>query len=234
MRLLQLALLAGGFATTALGGRETSFQRHLDSPVQHHPIAVDAAGYAIVDKATHGRISKRWLGAAPDANLWPGKTVRFCYETQGCRDRLHVRFKVAMKLWRAAGLGSDQYKMIEVAEPGISCTGHDQRATILVIKCATAASPSMWSNVGMPVVNGRSGDYVGPVSHLSDEAVLAAPDAMGIAHEIGHIWGLQHEMQYVGFWCQPYNIWPPYNQAESEAATAFGKTFESTCKNIKG
>lgn len=235
MRLLQLALLAGGFAATALGGRETSFQRHLDSPVQHHPIAVDAAGYAIVDKATHGRISKRWLGAPRDANLWPQKTVRFCYETQGCRDRLHVRFKVAMKLWRTVGLGADQYKMIEVADPGISCTSHNERATILVIECAPASSVSMWAHVGMPVVNAAMpGDYVGPVAHLSDRDILPAPGAMKIAHEIGHVWGLKHESQYVGFWCQPYNIWPPGNQAESEAATAFGKTFESTCKNIIG
>lgn len=231
MRLLQLALLAGGFAATALGGRETSFQRHLDSPVQHHPIAVDAAGYAIVDKATHGRISKRWLGNDPRVGLWPDSTVRFCYETAGARAKLHARFHAAIKLWRAAGLNKDKYKMIEHADPGFSCTSHDDRATMLVIHYTS--EDSMYATPGMPVVDGTDDEYFGPVANLGDSS---APEkgAFTIAHEIGHVWGLQHEMQYAGFWSRPYSSWGPFDQAASYDATAFGKSFESTCRNIVG
>lgn len=227
MRLLPLALLAGGFATTALG----SLQRHLDRPVQHQPIAVDAAGYAIVDKATHGRISKRWLGAAPGTNLWPDSTIRFCYETAGGRVKLHARFKAAMKLWRTAGLGPDKYKMIEYAEPGASCTSHDERATILVIHYTS--ENYMYATPGMPVVDGTSDSYFGPVALLSDTPVPTG-DAVSIAHEIGHMWGLHHEMKFAGFWSRPYTMWGPFDYAASESVTAFGKTFQSTCKNLKG
>lgn len=231
MRLLQLCLLAGGFATTALGGREASLHRHLDSPVQHQPIAVDAAGYAIVDKATHGRISKRWVGVAPSVGLWPDSTVRFCYETAGGRVKLHARFKAAMKLWRAAGLGEDKYKMIEYAEPGASCTSHAERATILVVHFTS--EDIMYATPGMPVVDGTSDEYIGPVANLGDHSGLAEA-AMTIAHEIGHIWGLSHETKFAGFWSRPYTMWGPFDQAASESVTAFGKTFQTTCKNIIG
>jgi hypothetical protein len=234
---LQLALLlAGGFATTALGGSavwEASLPRILSTPVEHHPIAVDAAGYAIVDEEAHSRISKRWLGAKSrtgNMGLWPERTVRFCYETQEGRDKLHERFKAATKLWHAAGLKKDKYKMVEAANPGATCTGHAERAAILVIEYNDEENPAeMYAHAGLPVVDGIDPDYIGPVANLHDKWNPQA-GAISIAHEIGHVWGLDHEQQYRGFWSTPYNTWGSEDQATSEAETVFGKHFN--CENI--
>ncbi len=177
----------------------------LGPPHLADPVALDAAGYAITDNATHGaRLSRRYgnviaqAGTAPN-QLWPDKTISYCYETEAAGTQLHEYVKAAIDLWANNGLSGIAYKYIQVAAAGPACVNYTPRAKVLVISYNTQGR--MRTTNGMPALDPGTPSYIGPAMTLSDRSDIGTLDAVSnIAHEIGHAWGLLHEHQNPYFW----------------------------------
>ncbi|KAM7185748.1 hypothetical protein V8F20_011685 [Naviculisporaceae sp. PSN 640] len=234
LRALSVAILGLLGATNVLAGSaiwETKLN-HARRVVAHEPVPVDSAGYAINEE--HAAVNtikkrsqhrKRWIAEREyegnRGGRWPDRTVLYCWETMGGKILMDRYLREALKLWDAAGLRKDRYIWEEVAQPGTACTQHPNRANHLVIMYDAEKKYLNWfggnsATVGLDP-NGRSNLKIGHSYHFAQTAGL-------IAHEVGHVWGLDHEMTHPGYWSEPYN--------EDFPGTVFGDNF--FCENIIG
>lgn len=141
--------------------------------------------------------------------------VRRRTETGACsaaRGALHRSLIAATNLWKTAGLASAAYKYKEIADPGSSCTGHEDRHQILVISITpdqwTTDQDAGYATVGVPALDDRKPDYVGPEMYINHNLYVAEGKTRfvaTIAHELGRVWGLYHEHQNKLVWELPYS-----------------------------
>ncbi|KAI6351486.1 hypothetical protein MCOR25_009898 [Pyricularia grisea] len=182
-------------------------------------IQADPSGHAVKDALVrrHLAVKKRYLTIDPnlgDSKPWPDKTIKYCYESKAARRNLHSYFVQAANMWKTAGLASGVYKYSEVADPGTSCTGHQDRDKILVVRITPddeqpgIETSAGYATLGIEPVNAAT-DYVGPEMYINTDlrAVEGRTRFIGtVAHEIGHVWGLYHEHQNPMFWQSPYSL----------------------------
>lgn len=184
----------------------------------HHDVIItaDESGYAVKGAvARRDLLQKRYYAMKPDSirKRWPQRTISYCYESTAARGAIHTSLIAAANLWKTAGLASGAYKYKEIADPGSSCTGHEDRHQILVI----SITPDQWTSdqdagsatVGMPALNDLKPDYVGPEMYINHNLYVAEGKTRfvaTIAHELGHVWGLYHEHQNRLFWDAPYSF----------------------------
>ncbi|KZL71574.1 hypothetical protein CI238_12142 [Colletotrichum incanum] len=204
---LALTLLIAGFGVQA-GNPVWESTVKLQAPHPVEQLAVDVAGYAIRDNATHAQaMAKRYVAMRPQAGpgkakLWPDKTISYCYATEEARTILYDYLLAATREWQRKGLFRDVYKYSEVADPGASCTGNSQREKILVISYNNLGLLS--TTLGQPSLDDNDEDYKGPNMALSERNDVGMLDVVSnIAHELGHAWGLTHEHQNPYFWAPP-------------------------------
>ncbi|KAK2032538.1 hypothetical protein LX32DRAFT_636256 [Colletotrichum zoysiae] len=229
-------LLAGIFIfltvlVRAARGGSATWQPQLSHDSRNVKITADASGYAAKDAvARRDLLQKRYMAMVPDEQRrrWPESTISYCYESTAARGNLHRYLIAATNLWKMAGLVSPVYKYKEVADPGSSCTGHEDRHQILVI----SITPDEWSGqaagsatVGVPALDDTNPGYEGPTMYINSElrAVEGKTRFVAtIAHELGHVWGLYHEHQNPSFWEYPYS---------SRRGNVFGSNFH--CARFK-
>ncbi|KAK1984914.1 hypothetical protein LZ30DRAFT_710251 [Colletotrichum cereale] len=212
-------LLAGTFiflTVLARAARGGSAVWQPQPPHDNHGVVItaDASGYAVKNAvARRDIVQKRYLAMRSDETRgrWPERTISYCYESTAARGNLHKALIAASNLWKTAGLASDVYKYREVADPGTSCTEHQDRDQILVIKITadewdTGSAGS--ATVGIPALDDSNPGYKGPEMYIN--SYLRAEEGSTrfiatIAHELGHVWGLYHEHQNKLFWEYPYS-----------------------------
>ncbi|KAL5888471.1 hypothetical protein ACKVWC_003735 [Pyricularia oryzae] len=209
-------------------------------------IQADPSGHAVKDALVrrHLAVKKRYLTIDPnlgDASPWPDKTINYCYESKAARKNLHKDFVEASKMWKTAGLAAGVYKYKEVASPGSPCTGHADRAKILVVRITPGdppeegedtpeegENPAGWATLGIEPLNADS-SYKGPEMYINtDLRYKGSGESRSrfvgtVAHELGHVWGLYHEHQNPLFWELPYS---------SSDGKVFGKNW--FCQKVRG
>lgn len=156
---------------------------------------------------------KRWVTIMPKtngvSNLWPDKTIKFCFDSVESRGLFYENIIKGMDLWHQAGLDSS-FKMTEVSDK--DCFDQSKRSEILFISQGKGLSTSV----------GFSDDNTMMLSNSADMGMLNV--LSNVAHEIGHAWGLYHEHQNIYFWDAPYVF------------GSSGKLFGASnfhCKNLK-
>ncbi|KAM7219725.1 hypothetical protein V8F06_004938 [Rhypophila decipiens] len=251
-----LVALLGLVATNVLAGSPIweSKLNHPEHVVQHDQVPIDSAGYAIVGeqepsvtnilKRSENR--KRWIaenenGASRDTS-WPDRTIKYCFETQRGRQLLGKYVSEAIKMWDAAGLRKDRYKIEEVPAVGSACVNHPNVKDFLVIRFRPYKG-------GLGLFGGNSAS-VGKVTDPDEQStmdisftpgVTGGKTAGDIAHEFGHVWGLEHEMQNPGFWDRRYGPYPGPHLTNENSQNATDKlladqdrgglTPDDLCKN---
>lgn len=169
-------------------------------PYQQPLPDVNMAGYAVRDNATARHLERRYLAMKPkagpgQAQLWPDKTISYCFASQYDRDKLVAPFLQAVQEWRSAGL-DHTFTFNEAAGPG-QCG--KQRSKLLVISYNTEGK--LGTTVGFQSLDPGKPDYKGPSMLLSDNTDVGMLNVVAnYAHEIGHAWGLFHEHQNRWFW----------------------------------
>ncbi|TLD22916.1 hypothetical protein PspLS_07508 [Pyricularia sp. CBS 133598] len=201
-------------------------------------IQADPSGHAVKDDLVrrHLAVKKRWLIIDPagqgDSRPWPDKTIKYCYESKAARRNLHTYIVEAARMWKTAGLASGEYKYSEVADPGTACTGHTDRARILVVRITLDQSvPGVddtsagYATLGVEPLNADS-SYKGPEMYINTDlrATEGKTRFIGtVAHELGHVWGLYHEHQNPKFWELPFS---------ASGGQVFGKNW--FCDKVRG
>lgn len=168
--------------------------RFSSSDISSQPFGTIAANGTNRDPFSHGggrAPGKRWvtIEAKTDkvSNLWPDKTIKFCFKDTQTRDRFYNLIIKGMDLWYQAGLDSS-FKMTEVSRN--DCT--DKRSEVLVVSQGEHLTTSVGRSTVASMMLSDS-DQTGMLNVLSN-----------VAHEIGHAWGLYHEHQNPNFWDAPY------------------------------
>lgn len=189
--------------------------------MQHEPIPIDSAGYAVVqdepavdDILKRSENHKRWVALDEDKGnrgvKWPDNTIRYCFETAVGRAILGLYVREAIRLWDLAGLRHDRYRFHEVDAVGSECKKQEN----LVIRYRAGAAGlfilgDMSAYLGKMTGEDEDGAQYQSEMDVSFQPSLSSPGtAGGIAHEFGHVWGLTHEFQNPGFWSRPYGPWP--------------------------
>ncbi|OTB01252.1 hypothetical protein M426DRAFT_25831 [Hypoxylon sp. CI-4A] len=167
-----------------------------------------------------------WVGIATgtgnaDVQLWPEKTIRYCYEDDNTRSILNNDLMAAAQKWIDAGLDEDRFKYVEVSRT--ECT--DNRPNVLLVKYSMPGpGPGQSSMFTTPAKIPANGNLHGPTMTLTDDENMGMLDKVAnYAHELGHAWGLVHEHQNPYFW-------------ESALGGESGSTFGShnfNCRNLK-
>ncbi|KFY47844.1 hypothetical protein V495_01789 [Pseudogymnoascus sp. VKM F-4514 (FW-929)] len=129
---------------------------------------------------------------------WPGKTVRYCYENEDTKSRLHSQLMEAHERWVTAGLSS-KFKLVPAKPEECQEKPYD----VLHIKYS-GETGGISTFVGFPgpdnsIRDGEDGKV--PSMVLSDTTTKGMLDPVSnYAHELGHAWGLFHEHQNPAFW----------------------------------
>jgi len=231
-----LVAILGLLATKVLGGSsiwEAKLNHH-QHVVQHETVPTDSAGYAIVHnepsvdnimKRSENR--KRWIAENEHSGWrgenWPGRTIRYCFETAKGRLLLGGYVREAIRMWDAAGLRHDRYIFDEVEAVGPACVNHPDIMNFLLVRYRP-------HKFGLGFLGGNAAsvglrpDGKQSTMDISFTPAISGPRTAGdIAHEFGHVWGLDHEMQNPGFWTREYGPYP---------GEVFGDNF--LCANIPG
>lgn len=96
----------------------------------------------------------------------------------------------------------------------------DNRAEVLLIKYNDQGKLS--ASTGIPPLDPKDKDYVGPIMNLSDREDVGMLDVVAnYAHELGHVWGLLHEHQNPAWWGSLYNY------------GGYKQLFTFNCQNLK-
>lgn len=224
--LAAVTLLAVG----VIGGNplwESGVRLQAPRPVQR--IAIDSSGHAMVEakNGSHSNavaLGKRWVIPHHNAaSPWPDRTISYCYATPEARAELNDYFVRAQRAWENAGLATNDWKYKETATPGKDCTDHPDRASTLVIYQHETA---LLSTIGLQRTHPDRPDYLGPRMVLSTREDIGALDiTTNVAHELGHVWGLQHEHQNKWFWEKPVG--------ESSQAHIPFQVANFNCHNLK-
>ena len=148
--------------------------------------------------------------------VWPNSEIRYCFENEATKEKLIYTLQYALSRWFENGLPAEHFKMTEVSDA--EC--RDNRAEVLLIKYNDQGKLS--THVGIPPLNPKEKDYVGPIMNLSDREDVGMLDVVAnYAHELGHAWGLLHEHQNPAWWGSPYNY------------GGFRQLFTFNCQNLK-
>jgi hypothetical protein len=185
---------------------------------------------SISDNATDAKnehhLWKRYVTVAAgtgnaDIQLWPAKTIKYCFENSNARSILFDDLMDAVQRWYASGLPEDQFKYQEVSAS--ECTSN--RANVLLIKySAPGTGPGQSSMATTPAKVPRGPGVDGPTMVLTDDDTMGHLDKVAnYAHELGHAWGLYHEHQNPYFWESAYG---------NEDGSRFGAT-NFNCQNLK-
>lgn len=127
---------------------------------------------------------------------WPDSTIYYCFDTSDSRDKLKDPVVQAMKIWYAAGLPEEKFKMVELTDSRCQ----SERSDILMI----TYSDHLSSSVGKIPANPQIG-VAGPNMNLVVDSTVGMLDPIAnIAHELGHAWGLYHEHQRPELWDGQY------------------------------
>ncbi|KAI7782832.1 uncharacterized protein LA080_012873 [Diaporthe eres] len=214
MLLASIAIFISVFVPAVRGGSAV-WQPQLQHNNHDLVVTAEESGYAVKGGlARRDLLQKRYFAMKPDPvrRRWPQRTISYCYESTAARGALHKSLIAATNLWKTAGLASAAYKYKEIADPGSSCTGHEDRHQILVISITpdqwTTDQDAGYATVGVPALDDRKPDYVGPEMYINHNLYVAEGKTRfvaTIAHELGHVWGLYHEHQNKLFWELPYS-----------------------------
>ncbi|TLS28584.1 hypothetical protein PpBr36_00268, partial [Pyricularia pennisetigena] len=191
-----LAALAG---LHPVQGGSAAWQPQLGHSTKRDVVSqADPSGHAVKDALVRRHLAvKRYLTIDPnlcDLKPWPDKTTKYCYES------------TAANMWKTAGLAAGVYKCSEVADPGTACTGHQDRAKLLVPVPGVEYTPG-YATVGIEPLNAND-ECKGPEMYINwdlREVEGGTGFLSTVAHEMGHVWGLYHEHQNPLFWQMPYS-----------------------------
>lgn len=154
---------------------------------------------------------KRWVTIQSKtggvSNLWPDKTIKFCFEDTQSRGLFYDNIIKGMDLWYQAGLDSS-FRMTEVSDSDCK----DKRSEVLLVS----------QGKGLLTSVGFSEDNTMVLSNSAEMGMLNV--LSNVAHEIGHAWGLYHEHQNINFWDAPYVF--------GSSGRLFGAS-NFHCKNLK-
>ena len=158
------------------------------------------------ENATAYTLEKRWVGVHSgsgdaDTRLWPGKTIKYCFDNDDAKSRLFEDLKDGVERWYASGLPED-FKFVEVG--ATACTS-DRNNVLLIKYSAPGTGPGQSVMATSPALPPLSGIGQGPTMTLTDDETMGMLDKVAnYAHELGHAWGLHHEHQNPFYWEQAY------------------------------
>lgn len=124
--------------------------------------------------------------------IWPDKTLRYCYSDSRARDIIEPYIQGAVDIWHAGGL-SDEFQMKEIKL--YECL--PERAKTLYVRLG---DHGFATSMGRQTPDGEDG----PVMQLSLPPDEFLNHYVMVVHQIGHAWGLAHEHQNPVIWAESH------------------------------
>lgn len=220
---LLFALAGAAQASSQLFQPRISRYDHLEDISSNHTLTRRALDELSNPSPIDARsIEKRYLiPSLGRLRPWPNNEVRYCFETEADKAALFGNLKDAIDRWWYAGLDQRFYKWTEVSAE--ECKA--KRSTTLLIKRTNDLGHA--TTYGFAPADPANYNF-GPEMELNDGDWGGYDTKVGtFAHEIGHVWGLDHEHQNPNYWRQEDGF------AYANKGEVFGKD-NFFCQNIIG
>lgn len=229
---LLLAVLAA--STGALAGHGL-FEPKITGQPRSSQLGVSTLGASdsipLTDSITaNATIHKRWLGfkagsGNADDKLWPGRKLRYCWESQATKDILNDDLIEAASRWSNSGLSDSGFTYQDVGIVGSASACTSDRTNVLLIEYSAPGPGEGQSRMATSVGKIPAGVGTdGPTMILTDDDTMGMLDRVAnYAHELGHAWGLHHEHQNPFFWERAYG---------NQDGNIFGAN-NFNCQNLK-